>query len=323
MAEKKSWLGTLATVVGTFAGIVITAVGVYVAIETGKRELSFQYLSFERVVSLDSRGRVPELKLEYQSRPISSLVKQRFVLRNTGSTAIKREDVREKIRFIYPENTNLLTAFVEATKPSTFAVSLDLGHPKAVGIDFDLLNPGEEIYISTYIFDSDPVAPRIDGRIVELKQLIVEPNPSPPPTVLSFIKNQALRKAILWLAIILLFFVGGLFALVPISGWIELLRSLRWKYRFAEFYNSLRQSNTSLPPLNLNATFKGLRSWMEPVSKDQKLRERLEAENLHKLSPTALFDTWRDAFLMTAVFSALAALFLLAGVALYGVRPIG
>jgi len=77
------------------AGVSVTAISLALTLGARKKELTCAYLGVEKVVSLDVVGNDPSLKIEYQSQPISSLLKLKYVLRNTGGAAIKAEDRRK------------------------------------------------------------------------------------------------------------------------------------------------------------------------------------------------------------------------------------
>lgn len=170
--SEKGKLIRILQVLVPIVGTAVAVIGLLIALASRKKELVCAYLGSDRLVSLDAGGISAAVKVEYEGQTVTSLMKMRFVVRNTGSSAIKGEDVREPITLYFPKAVQLLNSLVDRTSPTrfNFQVVLNLAD-NTVTCNFPLLNSGDEAYFSVFAYNSMPVAPEVRGRIVDVKEI--------------------------------------------------------------------------------------------------------------------------------------------------------
>lgn len=135
-----------------------------------RKALTCEYAEESLLISL---GEAPlnEVKSEFRGERLSSLHKLDFVLANTGGLPIRKEDVVEPITLAFPAGSHLLAAAVNRTVPEFSAsASIDQNSPFA-SLKFDLLNPGDRVFFSVYLYNSQDRKPRVLGRVVDMREV--------------------------------------------------------------------------------------------------------------------------------------------------------
>jgi hypothetical protein len=175
--ERIAWMGdgeqsTLGLLIPA-AGASVAIVSVLLSVAARKKELTCTLLSATRLVSENLGGISPEMRVEFRGQTIYSLSKMTFSLRNTGSAAVRAQDVSEPIHLQFPAGARLLSAAVERTLPLKFAFSAkQVQEAGQVALDFPLLNSGDEAIFSVYVLNSEPERPSFEGRVVDVPQLV-------------------------------------------------------------------------------------------------------------------------------------------------------
>ncbi len=138
-----------------------------------KRSFTCTYLGSDSVVQIDKGALVGPLTMRYRDRPVDSLYKLRFVLKNTGSTAIKGTDVMEPLELYFPAGYVLLDSpAVEQRRPDfTINAVADLDDKQKIRVSFPLMNSGDEATISIFALTLASSSPRLVGRIVDVPQI--------------------------------------------------------------------------------------------------------------------------------------------------------
>jgi hypothetical protein len=117
---SKLGVGRIIQVAVPIVSVTIAAIALLTTVAARKKELTVTYLGSDKLVSVDAGGLQPGLRVEYEGQPVSSLLKMNFVLRNTGATAIKGEDIKEPLALAFSKEISLLNAVLERTNPSEF-----------------------------------------------------------------------------------------------------------------------------------------------------------------------------------------------------------
>jgi len=109
-----------------------------------------------------------ELKILYGGKLINSLTKAIFVIENSGSLPIDKEDIKSPIT-IKINNAEILRASVSRVSPPNLEVKIsnDIHNIK---IEFPLLNPGEEIEIDV-LADGDAQSYQASARITNISSI--------------------------------------------------------------------------------------------------------------------------------------------------------
>lgn len=117
--SSTGWFSRFLKIVPVLA-LLVTAIGLYLSVQARKKEISCEYIGSSRLVSITAGGIPSDVKMEYHGQPVQSLSKLGFVLRNTGSAAIKRDDVLEPIKLVFPPTVRILNSTVDGTSPQQF-----------------------------------------------------------------------------------------------------------------------------------------------------------------------------------------------------------
>jgi hypothetical protein len=155
------------------AGVSVAVVSVLLSVAARKKELTCTLLNTTRLVSENLGGIDPDMRVEFRGQPIYSLSKMTFSLRNTGSAAVRAQDVSEPVHLQFPAGARLLSAVVERTLPLKFSFSAkQVSEVSQVLLEFPLLNSGDEAIFSVYVLNSEAQRPSFEGRVVDVPQLI-------------------------------------------------------------------------------------------------------------------------------------------------------
>jgi len=217
-------------------------------------------------VSENLGGIHPDMRVQFRDQPIFSLTKVTFSLRNTGAAAVKAQDVVEPIRLKFPAAARLLSALVEKTSPSDLKFSVkavpDSGE---VVLDFPLFNSNDEAVFSVYIFNSEMQRPTLEGRVVDVPQMIYsEANVSAAGQHPWPLQGRATRSVLRWPLMVLYGGLAALFTGIWVSGIVSYVSYLPWKWRWADSYKAfcdewnstqkekakaLKKEGTNAPPV--------------------------------------------------------------------------
>ncbi|WP_158793214.1 hypothetical protein [Granulicella sp. L60] len=199
-------------------GVFIALATFFLNVNLRRKELTFTYLGADNLIHIERKGLADALSIQYGNVPISELYKLTFTIRNSGSTAIKAEDIKEPLEIVFPKEFSLLGApSIEETRPQ-FAAHLDKNESNDHVLDlaFPLLNPGDELRVSVDSLYLGKQAPVLMGRIVDVKQITnVDASTSKidSRTVLPFIQNATLRHAVYW-SLVTFDGIAGMFFLI-------------------------------------------------------------------------------------------------------------
>lgn len=119
-----------------------------------------------------------DIEIHYSGQPVENLFLVRAKLKNTGNMAIRKEHIIEPVTFAFGPDAELLRKpRVLDKKPDNLKIDWDLSEiapasrPSAVSLDFDLLNPGDELtaeFTCTGQSKMPKVTARIEGGEIEL-----------------------------------------------------------------------------------------------------------------------------------------------------------
>lgn len=257
IAEKTSVLKRLLQVVPIISALV--AVLAFVTnLELRKKELTCIYLGNDNLISVESGTLTSVIKVDFQGKPMTSLAKMHFVVKNTGAAAIKGEDVKEAVGLRFPAGVQVLGAALDGTNPPGFSFDVHNEYGGSfVHCDFPLLNPGDEAYVSVYIYNSPARRPEMVGRIVDIKQILNVDNSQPhSPSPLPLIKNTGLRKMVyfclvglngLIAAAVTVSFGALIFGFVRFKGWES-----HWGGKFREVADEYYKGRGYKPPPSMS-----------------------------------------------------------------------
>lgn len=216
------------------ASVTVAAISLFLTLGARKKELTCAYLGVEKIVSLDVVSNDPSLKIEYRNQSISSLLKLKYVLRNTGGAAIRAEDIKEPIRLTFPQDVKLLKSVVDRTLPSEFAFKASaLEGENSIECTFLLLNSGDEAYFSVYIYNSPLKKAELRGRVVDVHKIVdVDESANVAAVAFPFVSNRSMRKALY--AVLFLFnsVVLAAVLIIAIVAFIEFIKSKAWHKRW-------------------------------------------------------------------------------------------
>ena len=223
------------------ASVAVGITGVLLTVASRKKELTCTLVSSTRLVSENLGGIHPDLHVEFHGQPIFSLSKMTFVLRNTGAAAILEKDIVESVKLSFPEGTKLLSSNVERTFPADLKFSTRSGpDPASVELQFPLLNRGDEALFSVYLLNSEPQKPNLEGRIVDVPQLVYsEANVAAVKQNFWPLQSHATRSVVRWTLASL--YCG--FTLLFLGLWMGCVGSyvsyLPWKRKWKSRYDQV------------------------------------------------------------------------------------
>ncbi len=228
------------------ASVAVGITGVLLTIAARKKELTCTLVNSTRLVSENLGGIHPDVHVEFHGQPILSLSKMTFDFRNTGAAAILSKDIVEPVRLVFPAGTRLMSANVERTFPPDlkFSVAPDNG---AVELEFPLLNRGDEALFSVYLLNSDPRRPGLEGRIVDVPQLIyTEANVAADRQSMWPFQSHATRSVVRWVLVSIYSVLTTLF----LGFWIGCIRSYasylpwhrKWKHKYDQAVADLEEA---------------------------------------------------------------------------------
>lgn len=222
-------------------GVSVALISFLTTVQSKKKELSVSYLGSDPLIAVDSGPATSDLKVDYKGSAVKSLNKMNFAIRNTGSVAIKAEDVKEPLTLSFQNGVNILSALVERTRPTlTFRTVASAG-ANSVSFDFPLLNPGDEAFVAVYVYNSVPTMPQVTGRIVDVKQIEqADSSGNRHPAPLGFVTQTGARRTVFWTLIVVNIVAAGLmcFALVAVAD--DFRKGRKWKSRWQQAYDAAR-----------------------------------------------------------------------------------
>lgn len=304
-AEKSSLVRIIQVLV-PIVGVGVAIVGLLIGLAGRKKDLVCSYLGSDKLVSLDAGGVSDAVKVDYQNQTVTSLMKMRFVIRNTGSSAIKGEDVREPITFVFPKSVRILNSAVDRTSPMAFNFQV-ISNPSdnTVSCNFPLLNSGDEAYFSVFTYNSTPVVPEIRGRIVDVKEIEhLDESQRQQANPIPFVTSIGVRKVFYWVAFVFNTLCASLtlgFALYAIGLFVRLrLWWSKWKKAFDKNREFVFKSQGNKPSAVL----------------DYLAEEELKKQGVPK-KPDSLYDDWTDLFSGTLVLLVVCSIFFISAVFMY------
>jgi hypothetical protein len=234
-AERSTIIRALQVLV-PIVGLGVAIVSILLAAAARKKELTFVFLGRDKLISLDAGGISSDVKVEYNGKPVMSLTKMRFVIRNTGSSAIKGEDVREPLTLYFSTGTQLLNSAVDRTLPTEFTFQTVADQAaRSVTCTFPLLNSGDEAYFSVFALNSTGEIPEVRGRIVDVKEILSEDDSQrQQASPLPFTSSAGTRRVLYWVLFGFNCFAFSLAAGLTGAFAIQFLRIKQWELRWRE-----------------------------------------------------------------------------------------
>jgi hypothetical protein len=129
-----------------------------------------QHLSTTQVIQKDES--LNKLKLVYDGQEISDLTIMRFILVNSGRKPILMEHVVSPVTILFEKSANLVDARIDVTHPENIDAKLLLNTNNSMSIEFELLNPEDDIQISAFI-SGECENYAASARIAGIKELSV------------------------------------------------------------------------------------------------------------------------------------------------------
>jgi len=230
------------------AGVAVGITGVLLTVAARKKELTCTLVNSTRLVNENLGGIHPDLHVEFHGQPIFSLTKMTFDLRNTGAAAILEKDVVEPVRLAFPVGTKLMSSSVEKTFPADLKFSArTTPDGAAVELGFPLLNRGDEALFSVYLLNSEPQRPSLEGRIVDVPQLIYsDANVGTVRQSTWPFQSHATRSVVRWVLVI----IYSALTLLFLGLWIGCISSYvsylpwkrKWKYQYDQAVTDLTKA---------------------------------------------------------------------------------
>lgn len=156
----------------TVLGLLLTAVGVISPIlwdiYKGRTELTLLRLGSSAIV--ERKEDVQELRVLYDNKPVESVTRASFTLRNSGRRPIVQENVRQPVRVRFRES--ILKYGIENVFPNKKDYTITKHDDSTLEVSFDLLNPRDFVTFSVLLAGNDE-AIDANARIVGIKELIV------------------------------------------------------------------------------------------------------------------------------------------------------
>jgi len=242
--DRVSWIERTLRIGIPIASAIIAILSLLLTIAARKKELTCVYGGASKLVSIDPGGLNPAVKMEFNGVPISSLYKLTFRLKNTGSAAIKHEDVRDAVGIRFPQKTNLLNANVERTFPPRIPASTSLSpQEERVIIDFPLLNSGDEIDMAVYVYNSEPHLPEFEGRIVDVKQVLETETVDGSGGRPFPLHNTAVRKILYWVLVPGYCLLAALAVVGAVAIIVGYSKYLSWNKKWGAEYELLMKES--------------------------------------------------------------------------------
>lgn len=161
-------MSVFTTVMLTVGGIVV---GVVVTILVARKyrsrkELSAYLVGFESTFEVTDWIK-NQVEIRYNKAKVKSLERVRLILRNTGNRAIRKEDMVEPIRIIFPDPAKVIE--IKKHKSSFEEYSIEQIGPNVLEVRFDLMNPREIVGLEILTTQGKPCFISIKGRGAGLK----------------------------------------------------------------------------------------------------------------------------------------------------------
>jgi hypothetical protein len=297
----------------------VALVSLSLTIAARKKELTCAYLGGEKIISFEPSRMPADLKVELHGQGIASLEKMRFALRNTGSAAIRAEDVKESLRLVYPSTTKILNSVVDRTSPADFIFHASVApEQSAVICDFVLLNAGDEADFSIYLYNSEATRPEFRGRVVDVRTLeSVDESAYRLANPFPFIKTPNVRKVLYRGILTGSAVLAALFILVAVFSGIQFVKGRLWEQKWGERYRSLLREFSQSSELDYSLLESRLgpqairfsqRIYGKPGGRkppDDYVRfTGILAQSSIPFAPESTFDTWKEFLGVTLLFLA-------------------
>jgi hypothetical protein len=212
-----------ATLKNGLVGLLVGAitVGATYALDLFKAKVALE-VAHTRTTKLAADGKHAEFEYRYRGEPIPTLYEAVYVVRNTGRLPIRASDVVSPISLEFPHTTRVLDAGTIASAPEGLSAKYDIMIQRNVlQIGFELLNPGDSISTRIYL-TGDLGAPKVRGRVVNLRELPLIDQSTSDPTIAS----QRMGYLLL----------GALLLAVSLVGVANSLNQARFQHRAASMW---------------------------------------------------------------------------------------
>jgi hypothetical protein len=118
-----------------------------------------------------------DIKIRYKGKKIKSLFVMQARLKNTGNVPIRKVHVVEPLTFTFHPGAELYDEPLVVYKyPCDLEVSWFFSEtgpnskPSTVSLDFELLNPGDELLVE-FVWDGQPIEPKVSARIEGMRKI--------------------------------------------------------------------------------------------------------------------------------------------------------
>ncbi len=277
----------------------------------------------------------------FRGQPIYSLSKMTFTLRNTGSAAVRSQDVSEPVHLQFPVSAKLLNVSVEKTSPLKFSFfAKSIPETSQVELDFPLLNSGDEGTFSVYLLNSDPQQPSFEGRVVDVPQLVyVESSQNADPNAGWPHWSHATRTIIRWLLLVLYCLLTAGSIGIILYEVVSRIRKARWVRRWSKLSEELQKEMSVREEAESKKEWDRLRQESEKLNPaerkdyfianapkyDYRARRRRISEEYKKKGippePDTITDTFGDFVSFALVFAGIAFLFAVTAVVVHTALP--
>jgi|GEM_PF-5218325 len=276
-----------------------------------RKELTFSFTGVDNLVHIDRSSLKGSLSIRYQDYPISELYRLTFVLRNTGSSAIRAEDVKEPLQIIFPAGYVLLepTIVEQQTKPQfSIQVVRDLKLPQVLDVSFPLLNPGDEVHLSINTLQVGAGSPILSGRIVDVRQITnldLSKSKMDQRSPMPFVQNAKLRQTFYWLIVLFNGLLGVVFVILLFFTIIAFARRKFWLQKWGDVESKMVAERKAFRDKELVTTT----NLGEFRTRTTAFEEEQEATRLSlgiPSKPGSLADEWQDLTAASATFLVIA-----------------
>jgi len=181
------WLANLAQVISLLVAVVAVVVSIWLYLR-GKQRRAISCIFDPIVAPIEIRSGEAlkgDLEIRYRGQPVDNIFLVRARLRSTGNLPIRRSHVIEPVTFTFgPEVTILREPRAIYQKPENLKIGWSLSYAdsasrsNAVSLDFDLLNPKEELTVE-FTCTGHSEIPKVTARIEGVREIgLLDPEES-------------------------------------------------------------------------------------------------------------------------------------------------
>jgi hypothetical protein len=284
----------------SLVGVVVAVFTFFTNANLRRKEISCTYLGASSIVHIDRGSLQGPLSIFYRDVPVNELFRTSFVIQNTGSSAIKAEDIKEPVQLVFPRGYQLLSPpSLDDTSPHFSAsVTADPNNSNILNISFVLLNPGDQMWISANAIHVTDEAPKLIGRIVEVKRIKnvdASKGNSESAEPLPHLQNTILRKSIYYSLLIFNFAISAFFLVMFVIGQFQFIRLKIWTSKWADHVNKFLNEHHKDLKIDVRNS-----AWDNVLNRSGIVKE-LRNAGLPK-KPSSFTGDWGGYFAMSSTF---------------------